>query len=76
VLTLHVEYAERRRTYGILFIVSRFVNTLTLNMYGFLAYTGLTRRNTLFVFVWVNPAYTGSTRPEYGIHILVAASKE
>jgi len=29
-----------------------FVNTLTLNMYGFLSYTGFTRRNTLFIFVW------------------------
>jgi len=30
-----------------------FVNTLTLNMYGFLSYTGFTRRNMVFIFVWL-----------------------
>ena len=25
----------------------------TLNMYGFLSYTGFTRRNMLFIFVWL-----------------------
>jgi len=30
-----------------------FVHIVTLNMYEFLSYTGLTRRNTLFIFVWL-----------------------
>jgi len=29
------------------------VNTLTLNKHEFLSYTGLTRRNMLFIFVWL-----------------------
>jgi len=43
-----------------------FVNTLTLNVYGFLSYTGLTRRNTRFIFLWlrhrnrVHPDATGN----------------
>jgi len=39
--TLHVEYAKRRRKYGILFIVACFVNMLTLNMCGLLSHTGV-----------------------------------
>jgi len=30
-----------------------FVNTSTLNMYVSMAYTGFTRRNMLFVFLWL-----------------------
>jgi len=30
-----------------------FVNIFTSDMYGFLSYTGLTRRNTLFTCVWL-----------------------
>jgi len=30
-----------------------FVNTLTLNIYVSMSYTELTRRNTVFVFLWV-----------------------
>ena len=30
-----------------------FVNTFTLNMYVSMSCTGLTRRNTLFVFLWL-----------------------
>ena len=29
-----------------------FVNTCTLNMYVSMPYTGLIRRNTLFIFLW------------------------
>ena len=29
-----------------------FVKTFSLNMYLSMAYTGLTRRNTMFVFLW------------------------
>jgi len=29
------------------------VKTSTLNVYGFLSYTGITRRNTLFILVWL-----------------------
>jgi len=38
--------------------VACFMNTLTLNMYVFLSKTGLTRRNTLFIFVWLRPRNT------------------
>ena len=44
--SLHVEYAEREKEYGILFILSLFVNTCTLNMYVSMSYTGFIRRNT------------------------------
>jgi len=30
-----------------------FVNTFTLNMYVYMSYTGLTRRNTVFIFLWL-----------------------
>jgi len=30
-----------------------FMITTTLDMYIFMSYAGLTRRNTLFVFVWL-----------------------
>jgi len=30
-----------------------FVNTCTLHMYVSMAYTGVTRRNTVFIFVWL-----------------------
>jgi len=30
-----------------------FVNTFTLNMLVSMLYTGLTRRNALFIFVWL-----------------------
>ena len=33
--------------------LSCFVNTITLNMYVSMSYTGLTRRNTLFIFLWL-----------------------
>ena len=29
------------------------MNIFPLNMYEFLSYTGFTRRNTLFIFVWL-----------------------
>ena len=34
------------------------MNTLALNMYVFLSNTGLTRRNTLFVCLWLRPRNT------------------
>ena len=49
---LHVEYAERGKEDGILFIFSLFVNTFSLNMYLSVSYTGVTRRNTVFIFLW------------------------
>jgi len=30
-----------------------FMNTVTLNMYVSVSYTGLYRRNTIFVFLWL-----------------------
>jgi len=30
-----------------------FLNTLSLNMYVAMPYTGLTRRNMVFIFVWL-----------------------
>jgi len=50
-------------------------------MYGFLSYTGITRRNTVFIFfrnleyVRVSVLYRDN-QAEYGIHILVTASQE
>jgi len=34
------------------------MNTVTLNMYISVSYTGLIRRKTLFVFVWLHPRNT------------------
>ena len=31
------------------------MNTFRLNVYEFLSYTGLARRNTLFIFLWLCP---------------------
>ena len=57
--TLHVEYAERRIQYGILFIsIARFMNTVKLNMNMFLSSTGFTARNTLFIFLWLRSRNT------------------
>ena len=44
--------------YGILFIFACFMNTVPLNVYIPMPYAGLTRRNTLFVFVWLRPKNT------------------
>ena len=46
--SLHVEYAEQRMKYSILFLSSLFTNTFFLNMLVFLSNIGLTRRNTVF----------------------------
>jgi len=35
-----------------------FMNAVSLNMYASMSYTGLTRRNTLFVFLWLHPRNT------------------
>ena len=52
VLALQFEYAERGNEYGILYIfLACFVNLLALNMYESMSYTGVPRRNTLFIFV-------------------------
>ena len=34
------------------------MNTVTLNMYMFLSNTGLIRKNTLFIFLWLHPRNT------------------
>ena len=34
------------------------MNTATLNRYMFLSNTGFTRRNMLFIFVWLRPRNT------------------
>ena len=52
-VVLHVEYAERRINYGILFIFSPFYEYRTLNVNMVLSNTGFTRRNTVFLFVWL-----------------------
>ena len=39
-----------------------FMNALPLNMYEFLSYTGFTRRNTLFIFLWLCPRNAWLTR--------------
>jgi len=41
------------KQYGILFTFSLYMNTLTLHVYVFLSNIGFTRRNTLFVFLWL-----------------------
>jgi len=38
--------------------VACFMNTSTLNVYISMPYAGLTRRNTVFVFVWLSPRNT------------------
>ena len=35
-----------------------FMNTFTLNMYVSMSHTGVTRRNTVFVFLWLRPRNT------------------
>jgi len=54
-LTLHVEYAWYTIQYEIPFIFSLFMNTVTLHIYTSRSYTGLSRRNTSFVFLWLRP---------------------
>jgi len=54
---LHVEYAERGYEYGILFMFNLFLNTCILNTYVSIAYTGGTKQNALFVFVWCGYEY-------------------
>ena len=34
------------------------MNTVTLNMNMFLSKTGFTRRNTVFIFLWLRPRNT------------------
>ena len=34
------------------------MNTVTLNMYMILSNTGFTRRNALFIFLWLRPRNT------------------
>jgi len=41
------------KEYGIFLYLACFANTFPLNVYEFLSYPGLTRRNTLFIFVWL-----------------------
>jgi len=38
--------------------LARFINTVTLNVNMFLSNTGFTRRNTLFIFLWLRPRNT------------------
>jgi len=38
--------------------LARFMNTATLNMYMLLSNTWFTKRNTLFIFVWLRPRNT------------------
>jgi len=51
VLTLYDEYAERGQEYGIPFIFTLFYEYIP-------PYTGFTRRNALFIFVWLCPRNT------------------
>jgi len=51
---LHVEYVERGKYYGILFIFSLFCEYRFLEYVLFMSYTGLTRWNTLFVLLWLH----------------------
>jgi len=52
--------AKNRMQYSIHIynLLNCFMNTLTLNMYVSMAYTGYTMRNTLFIFVWLRPRNT------------------
>jgi len=52
-LSLHVEYAERRKNTVFNAQVACFMNTVTLYMYVSMLYTGLHRWNMLFVFLWL-----------------------
>jgi len=53
------------------------VNTVTLNMYLSMSYTGLTRRNTVFVFVWLSQEYVNTPIQHVGhsTYIFVVAGK-
>ena len=51
--TLHSVYVASFYSY-----LACFMNTVTLNMYMFMLYTGLTRRSALFVFLWLRPRNT------------------
>jgi len=53
VLALHVEYAEPGKECGFLFMVSLFCESMYFHMFVSMSYTGLTRRNTLIIFVWL-----------------------
>jgi len=53
-------YNTRGEEYNTVFYsdLACFMNTVTLNKYIFMLYTGLTRRNTLFIFLWLRPRNT------------------
>jgi len=51
--SLHVEYAERIRKYDLLFIFCLLCEYTYLEYIRVLAYIEFTRRNTLFIFVWL-----------------------
>jgi len=61
---LHVEYAETGIEYGILFMFSLFC--VILNMYVFMPYTGLTRQNALFIFLWLRHRNTSISIQQVG----------
>jgi len=46
---LRVQYAEQKKKYGVLFTVEPVLRI----HYGSMSYTGLTRRQTLFVILWL-----------------------
>jgi len=57
-MALHVEYAERGSEYGILFIFNLFCEYVPLAFVRIISYTGLARRNTVFIFVWLHHGLT------------------
>jgi len=61
--TLRVEYEARRKQYGILFILSLFCEYVNLVC---MPYTGLPRRNTLFVFLCLRHRNTWIRFPHVG----------
>jgi len=56
--TLHVEYAERKIKYSILFMFSPFSEYSNLEYVHVLSNTGFTRQNALFIFLWLRPRNT------------------
>jgi len=75
--TLHVEYAEyaeRENEYAFYSYVACFVNTFSLNMYVSMSYTGLTRRNTLFILLWLRHRNTWIAIQHVGLLLLLTSS--
>jgi len=57
-MPLHVEYAGGGYNTVFYSDLACFMNTIILNIGISMSYTGLNRRNTVFVFLWLPPRNT------------------